>query len=492
VDVRGWGWRHAGRRAWALRDLDLRIEPGQRVLLLGSSGSGKSTLLAALAGLLDPADAGEQEGEVWLDGRPARQVRARAGLVMQDPEAALVMARCGDDVAFGLENRGVPTAAIWPRVDEALAAVGFRYGRDHPTGALSGGEQQRLAVAGILALRPGLLLLDEVTANLDPHGARLVHRLLADVLASTGATAVVVEHRVEQVLDLVDRAVVVAAGGVLADGAPAEVFRAQGERLAAAGVWVPGRHPSVHRRSARPAGATLLAAEAVGYRYPAAPEPALAPTDALVRSGRALAVTGPNGSGKSTLALTLAGLLRPTEGRVAPGPGLAGPRRGRRGAALPLWGWRARDLVRCVGTVFQDPEHQFVTASVRDELMVGPLRVGAGERRAAARADELMQRLGLAALSRANPFTLSGGEKRRLSVATAIATGPPVVVADEPTFGQDALTWAGLADLLADLRDAGAALVLVTHDRALVDALADDELPLRRPTSVASTHPDRR
>jgi energy-coupling factor transport system ATP-binding protein len=512
VDVRGWGWRHAGRRAWALRDLDLRIEPGQRVLLLGSSGSGKSTLLAALAGLLDPSDAGEQEGEVRLDGRPARQVRPRAGLVMQDPEAALVMARCGDDVAFGLENRGVPTAEIWPRVDEALAAVGFRYGRDHPTGALSGGEQQRLAVAGILALRPGLLLLDEVTANLDPHGARLVHRLLADVLASTGATAVVVEHRVEQVLDLVDRAVVVAAGGgVLADGAPAEVFRAQGERLAAAGVWVPGRHPAVHRRSARPAGATLLAAEAVGYRYPAAPEPALAPTDALVRSGRALAVTGPNGSGKSTLALTLAGLLRPTEGRVAapglvgaglvgagpagPGlasPGLAAPGRGRRGADLPLWRWRARDLVRCVGTVFQDPEHQFVTASVRDELMVGPLRVGAGEQRATARADELMQRLGLAALARANPFTLSGGEKRRLSVATAIATGPPVIVADEPTFGQDARTWAGLADLLADLRDAGAALILVTHDRALVDALADDELPLRRPTSVASTDPDPR
>ena len=131
---------------------------------------------------------------------------------MQDTEAALVMARAGDDVAFGLENRGVASDEIWRRVDEALAAVGFPYGRDAPTGALSGGEQQRLALAGILALRPGLLLLDEVTANLDPDGAALVRQVLADVLGSTGATAVIVEHRVEQVLDLVTRAVVLDSG----------------------------------------------------------------------------------------------------------------------------------------------------------------------------------------------------------------------------------------------------------------------------------------
>jgi energy-coupling factor transport system ATP-binding protein len=186
VDVHGWGWRHAGRRAWALRGVDLRIEPGERVLLLGPSGAGKSTLLAALAGLLDASNAAEHEGSVRLDGQPPRSARQLAGLVMQDPDAALVMARAGDDVAFGLENRGVPADEIWPRVEEALRAVGFRYGRDAATGALSGGEQQRLALAGILALRPGLLLLDEVTANLDPSGAALVRRTLADVLAEKG------------------------------------------------------------------------------------------------------------------------------------------------------------------------------------------------------------------------------------------------------------------------------------------------------------------
>ena len=239
------------------------------MLLLGPSGAGKSTLLAALAGLLDPSDAGEPEGEVLLDGRPARQARARAGLVLQDPEAALVMGRAGDDVAFGLENRGVPTAEIWVRVDEALRAVGFPYPRDTPTGALSGGEQQRLALAGILALRPGLLLLDEVTANLDPDGVALVRSVLARVLDDTGATAVIVEHRVEQVVDLVTRAVVLEpGGGVVADGPPAEVFGEQGAALAARGVWVPGRHPVVRRQSTAAAGPALVTAEAGALPLP--------------------------------------------------------------------------------------------------------------------------------------------------------------------------------------------------------------------------------
>ena len=479
VDVRGWGWRHGGRQAWALRGVDLRIEPGERVLLLGPSGAGKSTLLAALAGLLDPAEAGEQEGTVRLDGRPARQARARAGLVLQDPESALVMGRAGDDVAFGLENRGVPTAEIWPRVDAALAAVGFRYGRDAATAALSGGEQQRLALAGMLALRPGLLLLDEVTANLDPDGVALVRETLTRVLGESGATAVVVEHRVEQVADLVTRAVVLEpGGGVVADGPPAEVFGAQGAALAARGVWVPGRQPAVRRRAVAAAGPPLVTGEAVRFRYPATGTDALAAIDVTVRAGEALALTGPNGAGKSTLALALAGLLRPTGGEVRAEPALDPPQ-----PPKPLWRWPGRDLVSRVGTVFQDPEHQIVTATVRDELLVGPLRSGASQAAAEARADELLDRLGLAPLAAANPYTLSGGEKRRLSVATAIATSPRLVVADEPTFGQDARTWAELVGLLADLRDAGCGLVLVTHDAALVDAVAD------RTTVIMKDHP---
>lgn len=476
VDVRGWGWRHGGRRAWALRGVDLHLQPGERVLLLGPSGAGKSTLLTALAGLLEPGTGGEQEGAVLLDGAPARQARGRAGLVLQDPQSSLVMARAGDDVAFGLENRGVPSARIWPRVDEALAAVGFPYGRDAPTGRLSGGEQQRLALAGALALRPGLLLLDEATANLDPDGVALVRSVLADVLASTGATAVLVEHRVATVVDLVDRAVVLApGGGVVADGPPDEVFGRQGAALAAAGVWVPGRHPVVRRRAVAPPGAALLTAGRVRVRYPSYDVDALPPSDLTVRAGAAVALVGPNGSGKSTLALAVAGLLRPTDGEVRAEAGLDPPCPPR-----PVWRWPGRELVRRIGTVFQDPEHQIVTSTVRDELRVGPSRAGLPGAAVDARAHELLERLGLARLAAANPYTLSGGEKRRLSVATAIATSPRVVVADEPTFGQDARTWAELATMLADLRDAGRGLVLVTHDEALVEAVADSVVHLDR------------
>ncbi|MDH4335073.1 MAG: energy-coupling factor ABC transporter ATP-binding protein, partial [Chloroflexota bacterium] len=206
IEARGWGWRHAGRRDWALRGVDLRIEPGERVLVLGPSGSGKSTMLAALAGLLE---GGNSEGQLLVDGRPAHAERGRVGILFQDPESQIVMARAGDEVAFGLENRCVPPPEIWPRVDRALADVGFRYGRDCATDALSGGEQQRLALAATLALGPDLLLLDEPTANLDSDGAALLAAALRRVVADAQSrTLVMVEHRVETTLDLVDRAVV--------------------------------------------------------------------------------------------------------------------------------------------------------------------------------------------------------------------------------------------------------------------------------------------
>ncbi|HEV2251424.1 MAG TPA: ABC transporter ATP-binding protein, partial [Candidatus Limnocylindria bacterium] len=158
IGLRGWGWRHPGRAAWAVRGLDLRVEQGESVLLAGPSGSGKSTVLLGIAGLLDRSGGGESEGVVRVAGAP--------GIVFQDPETQLVMARAGDDVAFGLENRCVPTAEIWTGVHAALAGVGFPYPDDHPTSALSGGEKQRLAFAGVQALSPDILLLDEPTANL--------------------------------------------------------------------------------------------------------------------------------------------------------------------------------------------------------------------------------------------------------------------------------------------------------------------------------------
>ncbi len=467
VELRRFGWRHAGRKRWALREVDLRIERGERVLLLGPSGAGKSTLLAAIAGLL-AEDSGEQEGTVTVDGLAPRKTQERVGVVFQDPESQLVMARSGDDVAFGLENRGIPAEEIWPRVDEALRRVGFPYHRDRPTAALSGGEQQRLALAGALALRPELMLLDEPTANLDPAGAELIRTALSRAIADD-TTLILVEHRVAEALPLVDRAVVLAADGeIRADGPPAEVFARHGDALAAEGVWVPG-HAAPRRPAGGPAAELLIAARRLGL------PPRLAPTDLEVRAGEALAVLGPNGAGKSTLALLLGGLLRPGTGAVTASPDLAG-----RDARTPPHRWRAPALAGRIGTVFQDPEHQFVTGTVRDELALGPRRTGQSEQAVRATVDALLERLGLSHLAGANPYTLSGGEARRLSVATALATAPRLIICDEPTFGQDRRTWLALVDLFAELRDAGHGVLTVTHDAEFVAALADRTVTLER------------
>ncbi|MEU3016366.1 MULTISPECIES: ABC transporter ATP-binding protein [unclassified Nocardiopsis] len=499
VELSGWGWRHSGRGTHALRGVDLIIEPGERVLLLGASGAGKSTLLHSLAGLTgeDGAISGEREGSLLVDGVPADRGRGGTGLVSQDPETQLVMARAGDDVAFGLENLGVERDLIWPRVERALGEVGFPYGLRHSTGALSGGEKQRLVIAGALAMRPRLLLLDEPTANLDPAGAALVRDLLSRLLAETEATLVLVEHRVADVVDLVDRVVVVEpGGGVIADGAPHLVFAEHGRSLADQGVWIPGNEP-VPELTPGPGGAPLLETVDVAARTPfqvgvrAAPRrTVLDHVNVALAAGTATALTGPNGAGKSTLLTMLAGLSRPHRGQVLPrGPLAAADRR-------PLVRWPARRLARHVGTVFQHAEDQFVTATVRDELRFAPLRAGMGEAETDAWVGELMERLRLTRLAEVHPYTLSGGEKRRLSVATALSSGPShapdVLVLDEPTFGQDTRTWTELVELLGVLRAEGRAVAMATHDTLLLRHLTDVEVRVAggratRVGTVAST-----
>lgn len=471
VEAHGWAWRHASRRAWALEDVSLLIEPGERVLLLGASGAGKSTLLHGLAGVLGGDEEGEARGELRVDGQPAAASRGRSGLVLQDPDSQVILARVGDDVAFGCENLGVPRDEIWTRVRGALDAVGLDVPLDRPTKALSGGQKQRLALAGALAMRPGLLLLDEPTANLDPHGVAEVREAVGRVLDATGATLVVVEHRVEVWLPLVTRVIVLGAGGVIADGAPEAVLGARGPELAAAGVWVPGIRPAAPPATVAAPGDTLITARGLAVERVRGHAVASG-IDLDVRSGAALAVVGPNGAGKSTLGLTVAGLLAPAAGELAASDALAA------GAGPSPVRWRSRELLTRIGTVFQDPEHQLLARTVREELEVGPRALGLDAGATASRVDELLERLRLAPLARANPYTLSGGEKRRLTVAAALATAPRVLVLDEPTFGQDARTWAELVALLARLRDDGAAIVTITHDHAVVEALRAERFEL--------------
>ena len=468
VCARGWGWRHAGRKNAALSGVDLDIAPGERVLVLGPSGSGKSTLMGGLAGLLGGAEEGEATGTLTVDGVAPAEARGRVGLLMQDPEAQVVLARVGDDVAFGMENLGVPREEIWPRVADSLNAVGLDVPLDHSTTELSGGQKQRLALASILAMGPGLLLLDEPTANLDPSGVAEVRAAVEAVVERTGATMVVVEHRVDVWAPLVDRVIVVADGRIAADGPLDEVLEQQGDALRERGIWLPGDDvaaevgpaPEVAPASSEDAPIARVTDLTIGYDKAS---PVRSGIDLTIERGVSTCIVGANGAGKSTFALTLAGLLPPLEGtvEVETADGTAGDPHE----------WISKQLLGRMSMVFQEPEYQFLASTVAEELAIGPRAVGMTEEEIAPLVEEHLEALGLTKLARANPMTLSGGEKRRLSVATALISAPELLILDEPTFGQDRGTWLGLVRLLRAALERGVTLVSITHDPAFVAAM---------------------
>ena len=468
VCARDWGWRHAGRKNPALSGVDLDIALGERVLVLGPSGSGKSTLMGGLAGLLGGAEEGEATGTLTVDGVAPAQARGRVGLLMQDPEAQVVLARVGDDVAFGMENLGVAREEIWPRVENSLEAVGLSVPLDHSTTELSGGQKQRLALASILAMGPGLLLLDEPTANLDPSGVAEVRAAVEAVVERTGATMVVVEHRVDVWASLVDRVIVVADGAIAADGPLRQVLAQQGDALRERGIWLPGDDvsaevgpaPDVPPASFEDAPIARVTDLTIGYDKNS---PVRSGIDLTIERGVSTCIVGANGAGKSTFALTLAGLLPPISGsvEVETSDGTAGDPHE----------WSSKQLLGRMSMVFQEPEYQFLASTVADELAIGPRAAGMTDEEIAPLVDEHLEALGLTQLARANPMTLSGGEKRRLSVATALISAPELLILDEPTFGQDRGTWLGLVRLLRAALARGVTLVSITHDPAFVAAM---------------------
>lgn len=480
VVLDGLTWRPLGRRVPVVADLDLTIEPGERVLLLGASGAGKSSVLHALTGALGGTIAGEVSGRVDVGGR--------LGLLPQDPSDAVVADRVGRDVAFGPENLGLPREEIWRRVDAALAAVRLPYGRDHPTVALSGGEQQRLALAGLLALEPDVMVLDEPTSMLDPATATAVRDAVLDVVDDR--TLVVVEHRFEPWLEHVGRVVVLAAGhgpepsSIVFDG-PVDAFLAAARDAPAWSepLWLPGAPDpeplDVAAALVTPAGevaapvATGLEVELVtrslrGERRSRAVDG----LDVAARPGRRLALVGSSGAGKSTALAALGGLLRPSGGTVVPDLG-------RR---------RSAHLAPDVGWVPQNPEHAFVTTAVRDEVALTATTVGR-----TVDVDAVLATLHLDALAEQHPYRLSGGEQRRLALACGLAHRPGLLLLDEPTVGQDRRTWAAVAGWTQAAAEAGACVVVSTHDASLP---VDDVVRLSRGRAApqggdVSTEPDR-
>jgi energy-coupling factor transport system ATP-binding protein len=444
VDVDALEFTYPGSEAPALSDISLRLEQGEVVALLGPSGSGKSTLLRALAALVPHFHGGRFAGCVRVDGRDTRRSRPSAlagttAAVFQDPEDQVVMALVRNEVAFGLENLGVPSEEIWPRAEEALDAVGALHLAERRTAELSGGELQRVCLASALALRPRLLLLDEPTSQLDPEAAE---RFL-DHVSRLGGTTVLSEQRTGRALSLADRVVFMEGGRILADAVRDDGLAWLEEHRAR---YLP---PALAAEGAPSRGETVCTLSGVSFAYRAG-EDVLGGVSLEVRHGEIVALEGPNGSGKTTLAKIAAGLLRPDSGAV--------------------------ELSGRAGYLSQDPGRYLVRDRVLDEV---GLAVGGDDGRARAALD----RVGLAWAADRHPRDLSSGERERLGLAAVAVAEPDLLVLDEPTRGIDPDRKAAIAEWLGEYAAAGRGVLVATHDRTFP---ADRRVSLAREALLAA------
>ena len=504
VRVRDLSVTHEGASAPSPQEVSLDLRPGEVVLLLGPSGSGKSTLALTLDGLIPhdvPASLTgrvEVAGVSTVDSSVAR-LSTSVAMVFQDPDAQIVTGSVLDEVAFGPENLRVPASQVLARTEDALRRVGLWDRRADDPGDLSGGGRQRLAIAAALALGSPVLVLDEPTANLDPRGIADVYRTLGDLARDRTRAILLIEHNLDEAVGIVDRVVVLdRAGRVVADGPRDAILRGQAQHLQDLGVWLPTATlatlrlrragyaldpvpltPDELHAALRDAPAVVREAPRTGTDAAASAsrtaDPVIEVRDLTLRRGRTdvlhgvsldvargefLALVGANGAGKTTLLQAMAGVLPASRGAV-------------RIDGADLSRMDARSIPARIGFVFQNPEHQFIASTVFDEIAHGLRRQGIDPAHTHARTMELLARFGLEDKADVHPFLLSGGQKRRLSVGTALVAGAPVLALDEPTFGQDRSRAEELLTLLDDLNRAGTTIMVVTHDMQVVAEHAD-------------------
>ncbi len=478
----------------ALDGVSLELRPGERVALIGPNGSGKSTLARCLNALHRPS-----AGQVLVDNLSTDdvqahfQIRRRVGMVFQNPDDQLVSTKVETELAFGLENIGLPHAEMHRRVEQILDDFDLQSKRHRAPHQLSGGEKQRLAIAAAVALRPDYLILDEPTALLDPQGRTAINGLLDRLHRTYGmATLHITQLPGEAVL--AERLLVLHQGRLVADAPPAVLF-ANPEALRAIGLDIPfpcavaaalglegGPYltleklaqalppqlpatPSPPSPKPPPKATAHMATEGLGHIYDAelpTPHTALEDISLELPRGGILALIGPSGSGKTTLAQHLNALLKPHRGRVL----LEG---------RDIWqDGRQTQLRRRVGLVFQFPEFQLFEETVAQDVAFGPRNLNFAPQRVDALVRQALGQVGLpeAEFGQRPPLTLSGGERRRAALAGVLAMDPDILVLDEPTAGLDPRSAAQMQHLFAQLQQAGKSLVLITHDMDLVADLS--------------------
>ena len=502
----------------ALHSIDLHLSPGENIALIGANGSGKTTLARCLNGLQQP-----QAGRVLVDGMDAsdpaqfRTIRQRVGMVLQNPDDQLVGTTVADELAFGLENLALASDEIHRRVEETLAAFDLKAYRRYPPHKLSGGEQQRVAIAAVVAMRPRYLVLDESTALLDPGERQQVAELLQRLRTEYGIATILITQSPEEAARA-DRVIVLHAGRIHADGPPAALF-ADPPKLRALGLDLSFASTLAAHLSLAETYLELDAlADALAALQPQTPLPWTPPTppspapsklateklthlydehlptqrhgicdiDLEIPTGTVLALVGTNGAGKTTLAQHFNALLKPSHGRVLLDDCDIG--------SLPPARVRQR-----VGLAFQFPELQLFAETVAEDVAFGPRNLGLADERVDSLVAYALAMVGmpLREFGPRQPLSLSGGERRRVALAGVLAMDPEVLVLDEPTAGLDPQTTASLCQLFAELSNQGRTLILISHDMELVSRLATHVAVLRQghielqgPTRAVLTHPE--
>lgn len=483
----------------AIDELDLNIEAGQFIAILGHNGSGKSTLAKHMNAILTPT-----EGSIWVDGKNTKQdenvwdVRQSAGMVFQNPDNQIIGTVVEEDVGFGPENLGVPTDEIWERVEQSLKAVGMLEYRHRSPNKLSGGQKQRVAIAGVVAMRPKCIVLDEPTAMLDPNGRKEVLRTIEELRKKENVTVILITHYMEEVLGA-DRVIVMDKGHIVMDGTTREIF-SQVELLQQYRLDVPQVTLLAHALQKRGLPISdgiltvdelvealetceksqvmaeskekaddsmaieddttvkpILQLEHLHYIYSpktAYEKVALNDINLSIYEGEFVGVIGHTGSGKSTMIQHLNGLLKATDGAIY-----------YRGENIYQEKYDMRELRNHVGLVFQYPEYQLFEADVLSDVCFGPKNQGLTPEECRERAIRALELVGLPEkYYEVSPFDLSGGQKRRVAIAGVLAMQPKVLVLDEPTAGLDPKGRDEILDQIAYLqRERKITVILVSH-----------------------------
>jgi len=498
IRIRDLTFHYADASKPALRNVNLDIEDGEFVLVIGPSGCGKTSLCRCFNGLIPHFYGGKVTGRLEVEGldvmrHATRELATHVGMVFQDPENQLVYMEVQREIAFGLENLAFPRDVIAKRMEESLDTLGISGLRHRQVHDLSGGEKQKVVIASVLALHPDILVLDEPTSELDPKGAEEVLSIVQRLNDELGITVVLVEHRLDRVVHLVDRMIVMDEGGIIADGSPRTVLSNGDITRVGAGVppivrmvqrlrdgglnvddipltvkqgrsmlkdvFMKAGESTLYGNETAAKGKTAIEIDRLWHAYPDGPT-ALKNVSLRICQGEFVAVMGRNASGKTTLVKHINGLLKPTKGKAVV-------------TGIDTRRATIAQMSRKVGFIFQNPNDHIFADTVEEEIAFILKNRGFDGGEIAARVDEMLEMFALKEFRRQYPRSLSGGERQRVALASVLVAGPEILILDEPTRGMEYRLKSELMRFLNGYREKGNTVVLVTHDVETVAEYAD-------------------